>query len=65
MNEHELAYRYLPEWYKYRASCDIHQLDCWAVLNIIANFSAFASEVRTQAAEARAVRKRWERGIVE
>ena len=64
-NESELAHLYLPEYYKNKPSCDILQLDCWAVLNILANSSGFSGDVRKQAASVRDVRREWERAVVD
>ena len=64
-NESEVAHLYLPEYYKNKPSCDVLQLDCWAVLNILANSSGFTGDVRKQAESVRDVRREWETAVVD
>ena len=65
LNEDELSFLYLQEFYKQQPSCDINKLDIGAILNILAKASCFTDIVRKQAASIRDnIRNQWAHAII-
>ena len=66
MDEHELAFIYLQEFYKKQAGCNIQNLDAGAILNILSKAACFPDNIRIQSAKVRDnVRNQWAHAVIQ
>ena len=65
IDEEEMAYLFLQEYYKKQPKCAISTLDPSAVLNILSKASSFALDIQRQAAKVRdEVRNPWAHAVI-